>query len=143
MRRYRAKGAKMEIQNNLSNASNIIVSKPSRENLGDDEKTGLERVSEAIEQGRQMREAISGNDEDDKKESSAGSSGKSELTKSIEKMIKVLEKQIKALMSQLSKTDDMEQKQALQSQINALQSQVMKMQAQLLELGGDVLSIEA
>ena len=130
----------MEIQNNLSNASNIIVSKPSRENLGDDEKTGLERVSEAIEQGRQMREAISG---DDEKESSAGSSGKSELAKSIEKMIKVLEKQIKALMSQLSKTDDMEQKQALQSQINALQSQVMKMQAQLLELGGDVLSIEA
>ena len=130
----------MEIQNNLSNASNIIVSKPSRENLGDDEKTGLERVSEAIEQGRQMREAISG---DDEKESSVGSGGKSELTKSIEKMIKVLEKQIKALMSQLSKTDDMEQKQALQSQINALQSQVMKMQAQLLELGGDVLSIEA
>ena len=57
----------MEIQNNLSNASNIIVSKPSRENLGDDDKTGLERVSEAIEQGRQMREAISGDDEDDKK----------------------------------------------------------------------------
>ena len=130
----------MEIQNNLSNASNIIVSKPSRENLGDDEKTGLERVSEAIEQGRQMREAISG---DDEKESSADGGGKSELAKSIEKMIKVLEKQIKALMSQLSKTDDMEQKQALQSQINALQSQVMKMQAQLLELGGDVLSIEA
>lgn len=130
----------MEIQNNLSNASNIIVSKPSKENLGDDEKTGLERVSEAIEQGRQMREAISG---DDEKESSVGSGGTSELAKSIEKMIKVLEKQIKALMSQLSKTDDMEQKQALQSQINALQSQVMKMQAQLLELGGDVLSIEA
>ena len=130
----------MEIQNNLSNASNIIVSKPSRENLGYDEKTGLERVSEAIEQGRQMREAISG---DDEKESSAYSGGMSELAKSIEKMIKFLEKQIKALMSQLSKTDDMEQKQALQSQINALQSQVMKMQAQLLELGGDVLSIEA
>ena len=80
----------MEIQNNLSNANNIIVSKPSRENLGDDEKTGLERVSEAIEQGRQMREAISGDDEDDKKESSAGSGGKSELAKSIEKMKKAI-----------------------------------------------------
>lgn len=136
----------MEIQNNVSNISNITVSKPSRDNASSDGKTGLERVTEAIEQGKQMREAISG---DDKEGSAGGASSAggqavtSDLAESLEKIIKALEKQIKALMNQLSKTDDMEQKQALQSQINSLQSQVMKMQTQLLELGGDVLSMEA
>lgn len=120
----------MEINTNVSQ-SNIVVSEPK---ISDD-KTGLERVTEAIAQGNEIKESM-------KKEVSSGGAGSgndmSEIIENLEKMIEMIKKQIEALTKALKDASDPQTAQTIQAQISSLQTQMLEMEAKVFELGGGI-----
>lgn len=122
----------MEINTKISQG-NIIVSEPK---LSDD-KTGLERVTEAIAQGKEIRENA-GESISAAAGGGGGGNDMSEIIESLEKMIEVLKKQIEALTKALKDTSDPQTAQTLQAQISSLQTQMLEMEAKIFELGGGI-----
>lgn len=118
--------------------SNLVVNAPSVANASGEAKTGLQRVTEAIESGNKIRQALSGDNEGDRVGGSAGGNDTSEIIKSIKEMIKMLEKQIQILQKEQASMEDPAMQQALSAQIMGLEAQLLKLNAQLLELGGGI-----
>lgn len=122
----------MEINANISQNS-IIVSEPKI----NDDKTGLERVTEAIADGKKIREEM-GQNATAAAGGGAGGSDMSEIIESLEKMIEMLKKQIEALTKALKDASDPQTAQTIQAQISSLQTQMLEMEAKIFELGGGI-----
>lgn len=122
----------MEISANMQN---IVVSEPSRQNVGGDGKTGLERVTDAIAQGKKIREA---GDTGAASSTAGGGSDMNEIVESIKKMIELLQKQIDILTKSMEQASDPQMKQTMQAQLSAMQTQMLELQSKLIELTGGI-----
>lgn len=123
----------MEINTKISQG-NIIVSEPKI----NDDKTGLERVTEAIAEGKEIRENMGEGAVGAAAGGGGGGNDMSEIIESLEKMIEMLKKQIEALTKALKDASDPQTAQTLQAQINSLQTQMLEMEAKIFELGGGI-----